>query len=276
MITVTSDAFSQAYDRNALRVQHDLQNDPWLTIDALVALAEAHPEDLVEHNLGEVAVTVPDGDAPRLGHTGAQVLTDIAENGSWMVLKNVERHPVYGALLDRVLDGVAPLAPTDEGTDLRREAFVFVSAPDAITPAHTDPEHNFLLQIRGSKTMHVGPFDDRQTRAVALERYYSGHHRNIADVPAGLRAIELLPGQGVYVPPDQPHWVRNGDEVSISLSVTWRTPTTERRSRLWAANHALRERGKQPRAPGESRVHDAVLLARSRAATLRDRLPIPS
>jgi hypothetical protein len=276
MITADSDAFARAYDQAALRVHHDLQNDPWLTIDALVAFAESHPEDLVEHNLGGVDVALPSGDAPRLGRSGAEVLTDIAENGSWMVLKNVERHPTYRAMLDRLLDGIEPLVPADEGTRLRREAFVFVSAPGSITPAHTDPEHNFLLQIRGGKTMHVGPFDDEASRTAALERYYAGNHRNIAQVPSGLRPFELLPGQGVYVPPDQPHWVQNGDEVSISLSVTWRTPTTERRSRLWAFNHQLRERGKRPRTPGESRVHDNVTLARSRASALRDRLLIPS
>ncbi len=276
MITVASDTFARAYDRSALRVHHHLQDDPWLTIDALVALAESHPEDLVEHNLGGVDVTMPDGDAPRLGRTGAEVLADIAANRSWMVLKNVERHPTYRALLDRVLDGIAPLVPPTEGTRMRREAFVFVSAPGSITPAHTDPEHNFLLQIHGTKTMHVGPFDDDVARAEALERYYAGHHRNIPHVPSGLKPYELLPGQGVYVPPDQPHWVRNGDDVSISLSVTWRTPTTERRSRLWAANHALRKRGKDPRIPGESRVHDVVTLARSRANALRNLLPIHS
>lgn len=276
MIALPTDDFSQAYDRRALRVHHSLQDDPWLTIDALVAFAASHPEDLVEHNLGDVAVALPDGDAPRLGRTGADVLADIAANRSWMVLKNVERHPTFRAMLDRILDGIEPLVPPGEGTGRRREAFVFVSAPGSITPAHTDPEHNFLLQIRGSKTMHVGPFDDDETRSEALERYYAGHHRNIPRVPRGLRPVELLPGQGVYVPPDHPHWVENGDEVSISLSVTWRTPTTERRSRLWAANHALRQRGKQPRPPGESPLHDRLTLARSRATALRSLLPTSS
>jgi hypothetical protein len=276
MITVAAPAFDHAYDHHPLRVEHALAADPRLTIDALVALAARHPEDLVEHNLGRIDVTVPDGDAPRLPRSGADVLAEIAGNDSWLVLKNVEHHASYRALIDQILDGVEPLVPADEGTDLRREAFVFVSAPGAITPAHTDPEHNFLLQVRGSKTMHVGAFDDAASRAEALERYYAGHHRNIARVPSDLRPYALQPGEGIYVPPDAPHWVRNGDDVSVSLSITWRTPTTERRSRLWAVNHELRERGKRPKAPGESRWHDTVGLARSRAASLRRRLPIAS
>ena len=59
MITADSDDFARSYDRAALRVHHRLQDDPGLTIDALVAFAESHPEDLVEHNLGRVDVALP-------------------------------------------------------------------------------------------------------------------------------------------------------------------------------------------------------------------------
>ncbi|MGX6449933.1 JmjC domain-containing protein, partial [Patulibacter sp. S7RM1-6] len=249
MIEIDPTAFAAAYDAAPLRVAHRVQDDPLLRIDALVALAETHPEELVEHNLGAVPLELPGGEAPRLGRSGAQVLAEIAENGSWLVLKNVERDARYRALLDRLLDAVDPLVPGGEDTHLLREAFVFVSAPDSVTPAHVDPEHNFLLQIRGSKVMHVGAFDDDETRARELERFHSGSHRNIERVPDALEPVELTPGQGVYVPPDAPHWVQNGPEVSISLSITWRTPTTSRRGRLWAANHRLRQRGRTPALP---------------------------
>ena len=32
-----------------------------------------------------------------------------------------------------------------------REAFIFISSPNTVTPYHMDPEYNFLLQIRGTK-----------------------------------------------------------------------------------------------------------------------------
>ena len=46
-----------------------------------------------------------------------------------------------------------------------REGFIFLSAPGSTTPAHTDPEHNFLLQVRGPKEMNVGAFPDPSDRA---------------------------------------------------------------------------------------------------------------
>lgn len=272
MIHLDPRGFAAAYDRTPLRVVHDVADEPLLGIDALVALAETHPDALVEHNLGAVPVELPGGEAPRLGRTGAQVIAEIAENGSWLVLKNVEADPRYRALLDRLLDGVDPHVPGGEDTRLLREAFVFVSAPGSVTPAHVDPEHNVLLQVRGTKTMHVGAFEDDETRARELERFHSGSHRNISRIPDGLDAVALAPGQGVYVPPDAPHWVQNGDDVSVSLSITWRTPTTSRRGRLWAANHRLRQRGKTPALPGASRLEDARKLAGARALQVRERV----
>lgn len=272
MIDFDAHRFAAAYDQTPLRVAHDVQHEPLLRIDALVGLAESHPEALVEHNLGAVPVELPGGEAPRLGRSGAEVLAEIAQNGSWLVLKNVEQDPRYKALLDRLLDGVDPHVPGGENTRLLREAFIFVSAPGSVTPAHVDPEHNFLLQIKGTKTMHVGAFEDRDTQARELERFYAGNHRNISQIPDGLEAVALAAGQGVYVPPDAPHWVQNGDDVSISLSITWRTPTTSRRSRLWAANHRLRQRGKTPTLPGTSRLEDARKLAGARVVQVRERV----
>lgn len=272
MIDIDDQRFAAAYDRTPLRVAHDVQDEPLLHVDALVSLAESHPEGLVEHNLGTVPVENPGGEAPRLGRTGAEVLAEIEQNGSWLVLKNVEQDPRYRALLDGLLDGVAPHVPGGDDTRLGREAFIFVSAPGSVTPAHVDPEHNFLLQIRGTKTMHVGAFDDDRTRQLELERFYAGNHRNIERVPESLEAVELNPGQGIYVPPSAPHWVQNGDGVSVSLSITWRTVATDRRSRVWAANHALRQRGKTPVEPGASRFADARKLAGFRVRRVRERV----
>lgn len=272
MIKIDPQRFASAYDTTHLPVAHDVQGETALEIDALIALAERHPAASVEHNLGTVPVTLPGGEAPRLGRSGAEIIAEIAENGSWLVLKNVEQDPAYRALLDRLLDPIGPIVPDGAGTSLGREAFIFVSAPHSVTPAHVDPEHNFLLQVRGTKTMHVGAFQDDQVRTRELERFHAGHHRNIEQVPEGLEAFDLGPGDGIYVPPDAPHWVQNGPEVSISLSITWRTRASHRRAVLWAANHRLRQRGKSPQAPGASRLEDARKLAGSRVGAVRERV----
>ncbi|WP_320672294.1 JmjC domain-containing protein [Patulibacter defluvii] len=272
MITIPSSRFHGAYGQQPLAVAHDLDGHDLLRLESLVALAARHPADLVEHNIGDVPVSNPGGVAPRIELDPAQVLADIADNGCWMVLKHVQRDPAYRALLDRVLDEAGAAVPPGEETTHMREAFVFVSGPGAVTPAHIDPEQNFLLQVRGSKAMHVGRFADDAVRTRELERYYSGAHRNIEATPTDEQVFELQPGDGVYVPPNAPHWVQNGSEVSISLSVTWRTRQTERYSAIWAMNHRLRSRGHDPRNPGESALADSAKVTAVRLIRLRNRL----
>jgi len=43
-----------------------------------------------------------------------------------------------------------------------REAAIFVTSPGSVTPYHMDKEINFLLQIRGTKTISVFSASDRE------------------------------------------------------------------------------------------------------------------
>jgi ribosomal protein L16 Arg81 hydroxylase len=174
-----------------------------------------------------------------------------------MVLKNVEQDPAYKALLDETLDEVSEWSDREGGQTLR-EAFIFLTAPNSMTPAHVDPEHNFLLHIRGDKVMHTGDFPSDDVKKQTLEAFHSGAHRNIDWEPSNHTPFPLAPGDGVYMPVAVPHWVTSGPEVSVSLSITFRTPATERAARLWAANNRLRKLKLAPRAPGSSERADKV------------------
>ena len=74
-----------------------------------------------------------------------------------------------------------------------REGFVFLSAPGSVTPTHVDPEHNLLLQVRGTKEMNVGRFPDAETEQRDLERFYGGGHRNIDQLPVGAQTFSARP-----------------------------------------------------------------------------------
>ena len=55
----------------------------------------------------------------------------------------------------------------------------FVTSPLAITPYHLDHEHNFILQVRGSKTLHVwDPLDKRTVPEDALELFHGASSRD--------------------------------------------------------------------------------------------------
>ncbi len=139
------------------------------------------------------------------------------------------------------------------GAMMKREGFIFISSPGSVTPFHFDPEHNILLQVRGRKTMTIFPADDeRVVGGAEHERFHNGGHRNLPwrdDIASHGRPFELTPGKAVYVPVKAPHWVRNGPEVSVSLSITWRSEWSYREEYARRLNHLLRRAGMRPRAP---------------------------
>lgn len=272
LLQIDADRFVDVLGKTSMAVEHGLAGHELLTLDAVARLAQTLPEASIEHNLGDIPLVAADGQVRSLHDSPEDIVRTIEANGSWMVLKNVEQDPAYRALLDELLDQVKPLVGDREGGMQQREAFIFVSAPGSVTPSHVDPEHNFLLQIRGSKQMNVGTFADRSAEQGELERVYTGGHRNIAQMPDEVIAYDMEPGDGVYVRPDAPHFVVNGPEASISLSITWRTPTTRRTARVHRINGRLRRLRIDAQAPGHHTGRDRLKEAASRVDAAVERV----
>lgn len=244
-------AIAEALGVHELGVRHALLDHPLLSLEALAELADTLPSGAVERHEGKQPLLVPGGAADLAGSPSETVRT-IETNGHWMVLWNIEQVPEYRRLLDAILDEVVPFVPAREGAMGRREAFLFLSAPGSVTPVHFDPEHNFLLQIRGTKRIDVGRFPDRAWALRELDRYHDGGHRNLEEIPPRSSTFLMEPGDGVYMYPWVPHWVHNGPAASISLSITFRTRRSERHELVHLLNRRLRRHGLSPRPPGES------------------------
>ncbi|WP_313808655.1 cupin-like domain-containing protein [Sphingobium sp.] len=257
--------FADAYPDRAAKLSHELAGHALLTLEALAGLAERMPAASVEYNLGRLPLGVRPEDTPANGLTLGETIRTIETNGSWAVLKNVERDAAYGALLDRALGELAPLVDRRTGPMLHREAFIFLSSPGSVTPFHMDPEHNILLQIRGEKTMTVFPAGDEElVPAIQSETFHAGGHRNL-NWQEGFRdrgmAVTLRPGDAIHVPVKAPHFVENGPSVSVSLSVTWRSERSVAEGELHSFNALLRRRklptgpiGATPEAQGARRL----------------------
>lgn len=250
LLAIDPGEFSANYRERPIAIGHRLGDHPLLTVEAIAQLADFLPADSVETNAGNIPKVLPSGEAPRSEQRPGDIARGIETNGQWMVLKHIEQSPDYHRLLDECLDEVAPLAGEQEGGMTRREGFVFLSAPDSVTPSHLDPEHNFLLQVRGTKQMHVGQYPDTGYEQRELERYYHGGHRNLDRLPDQMRTFDMGPGDGVYVPVHAPHWVANGPAVSVSLSITWYTPAVDRAGKVHAFNGRLRRLRVSPGPPG--------------------------
>ncbi len=241
------------YPNQACTFRHTLVDHPLLQLDRLVALGRALPADSVEYNTGNLPIGIAPHDVPR-PHLGiAETICSIEENGSWMVLKRIERDPHYAALLQEALASVAPLVARASGPMLNLQGFIFISSPRAVTPFHFDPEHNILCQIRGEKVMTVFPArDDTIVPQRFHEGYHTGGHRNLvwqeAFAACGV-PHPLAPGDAIHVPVMSPHWVQNGAAVSISLSLTWRSSWSYEEADAHAFNKWLRRFGVAPARP---------------------------
>ena len=268
------------FNRKPFRIEHSLCGHPLFALDRLLQLARTLPERFVEYNAGALPVGVRPEETPRTGLSAEETVRRIQECGSWMVLKRVEQDPEYGALLDRCLDEIAARARGTVPRMQRREGFIFLSSPNAVTPFHIDPEHNFLLQIRGSKTVSMwDPADRFVLPDEELERFYANFvHRNLPwrDVfQTTAFVLPLAPGEGLHFPVTVPHWVKNGPEVSVSFSITFRTAESERRELLYKANARLRKLGLTPTPEGQSILLDRTKqIAFATAARLK-RLLLP-
>ncbi|MEX2108318.1 MAG: cupin domain-containing protein [Solirubrobacterales bacterium] len=260
LLEIDADSLASHFAKTPFSVRHNLTEHPLLAVEAVAELADHLPAVSIEHNRGDIPSVVENGKVETVDDTPGEIARNIETNKCWMVLKNIEQNPAYQALLDETLNEVDPLVKGREGGMNLREGFIFLSAPNSTTPAHTDHEHNFLLQVRGSKQMNIGHFADPKAEQLHVEKMFAGH-RNMDQLPDDPTAYELGPGEGVYVPPNAPHWVVNGPEVSVSLSITFRTPVTERGGVVHSVNRRLRKLKLSPRPPGEHLASDKAKFA---------------
>jgi Cupin-like domain len=262
-LQMESRVLSKNYPSMPFVIRHGLTEHGLFDLDRLLELGRVLPADEIEYNAGNLAVSQDATLTPRNGLSVDETIRRIRECKSWMVLKHVERDPEYKGLLDACLDEIREASPAVVGDMRQREGFVFLSSPQSVTPYHMDPEHNFLLQIRGKKTVYMwDPADREVLPEESIERFYGGDpHRNMPfDEAWQKRAqrFDLEPGDALYFPPTAPHWVQNGDEVSVSFSITFRSEAGDRRQRVYWANHKLRKLGWEPAAFGRSKLVDSA------------------
>ena len=235
---------------------------------ALVELAEALPEHLVEYNGGNVPRSVRPEDVPAPPLSVRKTIEQIGEAQSWMMLRNVEHHAAYAELIDETLDRLKSTLQSVTGRMVRREGFVIVSSPSATTPLHFDEDHNILIQVEGRKTVTVYSQEDRSvTSQVELERFHAGGHRNISwkrDMDEKGMAFDLAPGDALYIPPMAPHYVQVSDEgPAFSFSMTWRSVKSQKIRYLHQLNHSLRKKGRKPKFPGASPLGDQAKIIKA-------------
>ena len=246
--------FRDAYPLRPAHLTHRLAGHPLLEIEALGRLAERiRPQDL-EHNAAtDLPLGISNADNPSNGLSVHDTIASIDRCGSWVLMKQVQQDPAYRDLLHDVLAELKPEIEPATGEMLKPVAFIFISSPDAVTPLHFDPEYNILFQIRGTKTMTLFPAEDSEIVTQRFrEQYYGGGPRNLPwreEFASRGQALHIAPGEGIYVPILAPHWVKTHGEVSVSLSLTWRSYWSFHQEDAHRFNRTVRKFGLDPAPP---------------------------
>jgi hypothetical protein len=268
LLEFNRDQLRAQFNRRPFHVRHALTDHPLFELGRLLELSKALPPANIEYNSGQLSTNQDPTLTPMNGLSIQETIARIRDNKSWMVMKFVETDPEYKALLHEALSGIlaetADLAPNPD----RFYGFIFISSPGAITPYHMDLEHNFLLQIRGTKWMHVWSPDDRYVLPeIQVERFYAKHpHRNMKYDPSFESSAYKLfmgPGDGIHVPVAAPHHVKVGDEVSISFSITFRSHVSLKKSFIARTHCKLREKGFSPPPVGRYPMYESAFYGLS-------------
>lgn len=277
LLEIESETFRDSFNRQPFLIKHKLADHPLFTLPSLIELSRRLPAECVRSNAGDTAVNTQLYGGRATGLPVEEMLRRIEECNAWLVLKCVEQDAEYGQLLNQCLDEIQTFSdPIDPGM-YARAGFIFVSSPRSVTPYHLDPEYNFLLQVRGNKSVSMFDVYDRSIMSdEELESYFmntSGYNLAYRDeYQAKAKVFELSPGLGLHFPVTVPHWVQNGDAVSVSFSITFRTPRSLQRERIYDFNGRLRRLGLKPTPYGQSAVRDTTKLYAARALGLARRI----
>jgi hypothetical protein len=260
----TRNLFSANFDHDPFQFRHALDTMEIFRMPALLKLAERcmlKREHKSHYESGEPVVNGYFGNKPA-GMNLVQALERIGEEKNWIILKRIHEELEYRAALEVFISELSELS----GIDLRRRYHdpiltIFITSPNRVTPYHLDGEANFLAQVQGSKSVFLYNARDPEILTTEeMERYWTGNllaPRWHDELSEGQWRYDVSPGVGVFNPATFPHWVRNADNVSVSVSINFKRVRNDSIG-AYRANYYARKIGLHPTAPGRSPVVDRL------------------
>jgi hypothetical protein len=261
LLDIDSSTFSDAFAWRSIAVGHGLVDHPLFTLDAIAELADRLPPDSVRRERGNLPLVNRDGYVDVGEGRPSATIRDVERNGFRISLRDIQQDAQYAQLINECLDEVEGILKDREGGMRRRTGYLFITAPASNTPMHFDPEHSFLLQVKGVKHVSVAAFQDDSIRQRELDRYYDAEECDFAAMEEIAEDFRLDPGVGVYLPSFVPHWVTTEAGISISFSIPFYTAFSERAESVNRINRRLRKMRFSPRGPGRSEPVDRVKAA---------------
>lgn len=256
--------FAQDFNQRPFMVDHSLASRSAFTMDRLHQLLERSLPipNKVYWNAGKKAIGQKWKDRPGRDFSIEEAFRRIRETDAWIIIFGADRDPEIHAMLQQGLSEVEAMT----GISLDREAkssqsIIFITSPHRITEYHIDKECSMLLQIHGKKTIHVFDQNDREVLTEPeLERFWTNDNNAAAYKPQyQSRATSFLlePGKAVHIPINAPHWLENGDDISVSVNQNFEF-RNEKLANIYRANYYARKMGFAPVPPGRSVMRDRM------------------
>lgn len=212
------------------------------------------------YDQGEIGIGQRWDQVPERKLTLDETFDRIDNAGAWIILRRVNKDPEYNDLLERCIADVKALSGRAIDEDKKsQEAIIFITSPRRVTAYHIDRECNFLMQVSGLKEISVFERNDRVvTPEDELEKFWSKDNNAGVYKPQyqdRAHVFQMEPGMGVHIPVNSPHWLRNGDNISITFSISYQYRDMQRKY-VYQANYYLRRLGLNPTPPGRSALLD--------------------
>jgi hypothetical protein len=267
--------FKRSFNLHPFKFNHTLHQSGLFEIPRIVELAKR----MIEKNGDFCALNFRHGTIGRKFGDGTddtklsavqqseqldETVSRLGENCTWIKLVGVQNYDAeYAEVLNAITCELESLSDFPLRKDMTWVTMtLLLSSPNITTPFHIDHETNFLFQVQGSKDVCLFPATDRElVPDQEIERYYSGdfsaafYRQEMQDRGTVFR---LAPGEVVHHPSLAPHWVKNGDNISVSISINYCMKSLEKRARVYQANYFLRKMGLEPSPPGLSPLRDSL------------------
>ncbi len=256
--------FNTNYPTRSFAINHDLATHHLFTLPRLIELSQSMARDRIEYNSGDLEPGHKYEDTPKVDLPIDDTIRQIENCHAWMVIKNVEQDPEYKAFIETCLNQVADRLPAGSEPLQDMQGFIFISSANSTTPFHIDAEENFFIQIHGDKFFHVFENDDRELVSEENMEISPSKFRNMnynKEFEDRATVYGLREGDGIFVPYMMPHWVRTGSRYSISMAITWKTPTVLRANKIRFVNAMLRKAGFPQSAPSQHAWSDGIKVA---------------
>jgi hypothetical protein len=268
IIDADTGTFRERFNRASFSFRHNLHQHPLFTLPRLAQLAEtmlaAGDKSKFLALGGENASAGSTFESLPRRERFARTVEDLGSSRNWVKLSSADDFdPQYRELLASVLAEISPLTGRDLLAQITWSSLtVFLASPRIVTPYHIDHESNFLFQVAGEKDLFLFDCNDRTVLTeLEIESYYAGDFRaarHKAELQERATSYRLVPGVAAHHPPLAPHWVRNGDAPSVSVSIGFCMRPVDARARVYQANHYLRKLGLKPAPPGKSALRDRL------------------